>query len=581
MFYEKIHIGGCSMKHRGNRFVVLVLCMVCLFLTMIPARSFAAEITSVKQAEEIIAQQQEMIDEAQAKVDEANSFLVKENVPMYATFWALLPPVVAIVLALLTKEVYFSLFLGIVAGSLFYANFNLEKTMNYIFVDGIIAQAADSYHVGILIFLVVLGIMVSLMNKVGGSAAYGKWACTKISSKRGAILSTFGLGALIFVDDYFNCLTVGSVMRPVTDKFKISRAKLAYIIDATAAPICIIAPVSSWAAAVTSSIEVEDGFALFVKAIFYNYYAILTIAMIIIMAILKFDFGPMKIHEKNAEKGDVFTTSDRPYEDSNIDYENKKGKVIDLVLPVIILVISSVFGMIYTGGFFSDDVSLIDAFANCDASVGLVYGSFIALVLTFFIYIPRKVITFKEFANSFVEGFKAMVPAVLILIFAWTLGGITRKLGADEFVADFVYQSAEGLTKFLPAIIFIIAAGLAFATGTSWGTFGILLPIVVAVVQPGSEMMTIIISACLAGSVCGDHLSPISDTTIMASTGAQCNHLNHVTTQLPYALLVASVSFVCYLLAAFIQNKWIMLPVSILLLLSVLLVAKKLTTKAD
>lgn len=569
---------GNFMKHKEKRVLSALLFLLCLVMLCLPMKVYASEITSKEQAEEIVAEQESIISDAEAKMEEANHYLVEKEVPMYATFWALVPPIVAIVLALLTKEVYFSLFLGIVAGCLFYANFNIEKMMDALFVNGIIAQIADSYHVGILIFLVILGIMVSLMNKVGGSAAYGRWAGGKISSKRGALLSTFSLGALIFVDDYFNCLTVGSVMRPVTDKHKISRAKLAYIIDATAAPICIIAPISSWAAAVTSSIDVDDGFSIFVKAIFYNYYALLTIAMIIIMAFLKFDFGPMAKHERNAEKGDLFTTTDRPYAEDKEEKE-KKGKVIDLVLPVIALVISSVCGMIYTGGFFHGEANLIEAFANCDASVGLVYGSFIALVITFFIYIPRRVISFREFAESFVDGFKAMVPAILILIFAWTLGGITKRLGANQFVETIVSGSAEGFKMFLPSIIFLIATGLAFATGTSWGTFGILLPIVVAVVTPGSEMMIISISSCLAGAVCGDHISPISDTTIMASTGAQCNHINHVTTQLPYALLVAAVSCVCYILAAFIQNKWIMLPIAFALLFVVLLVIKSVTQK--
>lgn len=573
------------MRHKSRRllaFCMIVLCMSFMFTSKyVAADSSEQEYSSVEEAESVIAEQEEIASAAGEVIAGANEYIVKESVPMYATFWALIPPVVAIVLALVTKEVYFSLFLGIVAGALFYSNFNIEKTVQNIFVGGIINELSDPYNVGILIFLVILGIMVSLMNKVGGSAAYGRWASSKITSKRGALLSTFGLGALIFVDDYFNCLTVGSVMRPVTDKFKISRAKLAYIIDATAAPICIIAPISSWAAAVSSSIETEDGLALFVKSIFYNYYALLTIAMIIIMAILKFDFGPMKIHEKNAENGDLFTTKDRPFAEDMEDKNEKKGKVIDLILPVIVLVISCVCGMIYTGGFFHGEANLIDAFANCDASLGLVYGSFIALVLTFFIYIPRKVISFKEFAESFVDGFKAMVPAILILTFAWTLGGMTSKLGADVFVANFVEDSAEGLTSFLPGIIFLIAGGLAFATGTSWGTFGILLPIVVAVVNPGSEMMVILISACLAGAVLGDHISPISDTTIMASTGAQCNHINHVSTQLPYAITVAAVSFVCYIMAAFVQNKWIMLPIAFALMFVTILVIRMFTNKKE
>lgn len=561
-------------KSRRTCFVML-LAMV---LLMIPVSAYQAEATSyqtVEEAESYIETQEEIANDAASKIEEAQNYITKQKTPMYATFWALVPPLVAIALALITKEVYFSLFIGIVAGALFYANFNLERMMDTIFVHGMVAKISSSYNVGILMFLVMLGIMVSLMNKAGGSAAYGRWATTKIKSKRAAMLSTFGLGALIFVDDYFNCLTVGSVMRPVTDKFKISRAKLAYIIDATAAPVCIIAPISSWAAAVTGVVEGYDGFDLFVRAIPYNLYAILTIVMIIVMAMMKFDYGPMKRHEINAENGDLYTTAARPYaSEEAVGETEKKGKVIDLILPVIVLIACCIWGMIYTGGFF-DGVSLQDAFAGCDASVGLVYGSFLALVITFFIYIPRKVLTFREFAESFVEGFKAMVPAILILIFAWTLSGMTSLLGADVYVAGIVENSAGALQWFLPVIIFLISIGLAFATGTSWGTFGILLPIVVNVLTPGSEMLIISISACLAGAVCGDHISPISDTTIMASTGAQSDHINHVTTQLPYALTVAAVSAVGYILAAFIQNWLIVLPISIVLLVLVLFVLKQ------
>ncbi|WP_242657987.1 Na+/H+ antiporter NhaC family protein [Lachnoclostridium phytofermentans] len=490
---------------------------------------------------------------------------------MYATIWALVPPIIAIGLALITKEVYFSLFVGILTGALFYSNFNLEKTISTVFVSGVISKLSDVDNVGILIFLVVLGIMVSLMNKVGGSAAYGKWAGQKITTRRGAMLATFGLGALIFVDDYFNCLTVGSVMRPVTDKYKISRARLAYIIDATAAPICIIAPISSWAAAVSGVVEGNDGFTLFLRSIPYNFYALLTIVMVVTMAIMQFDFGPMRKHEENALKGDLFTTGNRPFEDGEV-VTNGKGKVIDLILPVLVLIVCCVLGMVYTGGFFHGEAGFMEAFANCDASLSLVYGSFLALVVTFFFYIVRRVLSLKEFAESFTDGFKAMVPAILILIFAWTLSGITRMLGADVFVANIVQNSAGALQLFLPAIIFAISVGLAFATGTSWGTFGILLPIVVAILEPGSEMLIISISACLAGAVCGDHVSPISDTTIMSSAGAQCDHMNHVTTQLPYALIVAAVSLVAYIIAAFIQNVWISLPIAIALMLIVLFV---------
>ncbi len=560
------------MKHLGRRkynFLIALFAVMLLFAPITCKAEEEAAFQSVKEAEEYILQQEEITGNASVNIEQAEQYIKEQTMPMYATIWALVPPIVAIALALITKEVYFSLFIGILTGALFYANFNLEKMIHTVFVSGIISKLSDSYNVGILIFLVILGIMVALMNRVGGSAAYGKWASQKIKSRRGAMLSTLGLGALIFVDDYFNCLTVGSVMRPVTDKYKISRARLAYIIDATAAPICIIAPISSWAAAVSGVVEGADGFSLFLKSIPYNFYALLTIVMAIVMAFLQFDFGPMRTHEENALKGDLFTTKSRPFEDSET-VSNGKGKVIDLLLPVIILIICCVCGMLYTGGFFHGEAGFVEAFANCDASLSLVYGSFLTLVITFFFYTSRKVLTLKEFADSFSEGFKAMVPAILILTFAWTLSGMTRMLGADVFVANLVQNSAEGLQLFLPAIIFAISAGLAFATGTSWGTFGILLPIVVAILDPGSEMLIISISACLAGAVCGDHISPISDTTIMASTGAQCDHMSHVSTQLPYALVVAVVSMISYMIAGFIQNAWIALPIAIAFMLIVI-----------
>lgn len=497
------------------------------------------------------------------------------------TFWALVPPIVAIALALLTKEVYSSLFIGIATGALLYSDLNLEKAFVGIFqgfenadgemAGGMIPKIADSGNVGILIFLVVLGILVVLMNKAGGSAAYGKWAATKIKGKRGASLATFGLGALIFVDDYFNCLTVGSVMRPITDSHKVSRAKLAYIIDATAAPICIIAPISSWAAAVTGVVEGYNGLDLFIRSIPYNLYALLTIVMVIAISLLNLDYGPMKRHEDNAAKGDIYTTKERPYADAVEEKVSSRGKVIDLVLPVICLIVCCILGMIYSGGFFDpaneNYMDFVMAFANCSASLGLTLGSALALILTFLIYIPRKVLTFRQFMDSFAEGFKAMVPAILILVFAWTLSGMTNTLGADVFVAGLLKESAGAFNIFLPAILFLIAVGLSFSTGTSWGTFGILLPIVVPVLPANSELLIITISACLAGAVCGDHCSPISDTTIMASTGAQCDHVNHVSTQLPYALTVAAVSFIGYILAGFVQSVYVVLPVSILLLL--------------
>ncbi len=560
-----------------KRTFVYVLLAMTLLLAMPQLKALASEGTyaSVEDAKGVIEEQSAVADDAAAVIEDAELYITEQTVPMYATFCALVPPLIAIVLALITKEVYTSLFIGILFGALFYANFNIEGMFSTLFVSGMIAKISDSWNIGILIFLVILGILVSLMNKVGGSAAYGKWAATKIKSKRGALLSTAGLGALIFVDDYFNCLTVGSVMRPVTDKFNISRAKLAYIIDATAAPVCILAPISSWAAAVSGVVEGYSGLSLFVKAIPYNYYALLTLLMIVVMAVLRFDFGAMKKNEENAENGDLYTTKDRPYAAAQAaEQKETKGKVIDLVLPVIILIVCCVLALLYTGGFFGGGLSIFEAFEGCDASIGLVYGSFITLVLTFFLYIPRKVITFKEFAKSFTEGFCAMVPAIMILIFAWTLGAMTGLLGADVFVASIVKSSAGALNLFLPAIVFLIALGLAFSTGTSWGTFGILLPIVVNVLTPGSELLIISVSACLAGAVCGDHVSPISDTTIMASTGAQCDHINHVSTQMPYALLVAAVSFVCYIIAALLQNAWISLAIAVLLMVAVLLVVK-------
>ena len=486
---------------------------------------------------------------------------------MYATAWSLVPPLVAIILALITKEVYSSLFVGIVVGGLFYSNFNLKQAYLTILTNetdgGLLAKLADSWNVGIIIFLVILGIMVSLMNKAGGSAAYGEWARSKIKTRKGALLSTFMLGVLIFVDDYFNCLTVGSVMRPVTDTHKISRAKLAYIIDATAAPVCIIAPISSWAAAVAGVVDGVNGLDLFIRAIPYNFYALLTIITMITLTILNFDFGPMRQHERNAQlNNDIYTTESRPFADNTDGVVTGKGKVIDLVLPVIVLIISCVIGMIYTGGFFEGE-TFVNAFAGCDASIGLLLGSTGALLITFLIYIPRRVLTFDEFMSCLPEGFKAMVPAILILTFAWTLSGITGLLGAKEFVAGILASNLGMYQVLLPVIVFLIAVFLAFATGTSWGTFGILLPIVVPILDPTSEILVITVAATLAGAVCGDHCSPISDTTIMASTGAQCDHINHVSTQLPYAFTVAAVSAVNYILAAWLQNWMLNLPIAI------------------
>ncbi len=501
----------------------------------------------------------------------------EEYVPsMYASFWALVPPVVAIVLALITKEVYSSLFIGVLIGGLFYSGFSFETTITHVFQDGIIGVLSDSYNVGILVFLVVLGIMVCLMNKAGGSAAFGRWAEVHIKSRAGAQLATILLGVLIFIDDYFNCLTVGSVMRPVTDKHNISRAKLSYLIDATAAPVCIIAPISSWAAAVTGFVEGEDGLSIFVRAIPYNFYALLTIVMMLGLVLMKVDYGSMKTHEKNAqEKGDLYTTPDRPYANAEEETASSKGSVVDLVFPIACLIICCVIGMIWSGGFFAGE-GFVTAFSNSDASVGLAVGSFFAFVITIVFYLIRRVLRFHECMSCIPDGFKAMVPAILILTLAWTLKAMTDSLGAAEFVAGAMENAAGGLVNFLPAIIFLVGCFLAFATGTSWGTFGILIPIVVAVFAGTNETMMIIsISACMAGAVCGDHCSPISDTTIMASAGAQCNHVNHVSTQLPYALTVAAVSFVTYLVAGFVQTAFVALPVGIVLMIVTLIILRK------
>lgn len=503
--------------------------------------------------------------------------IIRSDVRVYGTVVALIPPIIAIVLALLTKEVYLSLFVGIFSGSLLYTFFQPVATVSKTF-ELMISKVADSWNVGIILFLVMLGIMVSMMNKAGGTRAYGEWACRKIKSRTGASLATFALGAMIFVDDYFNCLTVGSVMRPVTDKQKVSRAKLAYLIDATAAPICIIAPISSWAAAVTSVAPEGEGLSLFIKSIPFNFYALLSIITIIAITLMKFDYGPMKIHEKNAANGDLFTSGVKQEDETEAGAVNAKGKVIDLILPVIVLIVFCVVGIVYTGGFF-DGVDFMTAFVDCDASLGLVLGSFVAVAFTFFFYLLRKKLSFSELTGTFTEGFKAMVPAILILTFAWTLSGITQELGAKVFVAEFVRNNAAGLSWMLPAIIFLIAAGLAFATGTSWGTFGILLPIVCAVFPSGDIMMVLSISACLAGAVCGDHCSPISDTTIMASAGARCDHMNHVSTQLPYALTVAAVSFVGFLLSGLIKNWFITFPITAALMVATLLVIKLLDKK--
>ncbi len=503
---------------------------------------------------------------------------VESPSPFYNTFWSLIPPIIAIALALITKEVYSSLFLGILVGGLLYSNFAFEATILHVFNDGIVASVTDSYNMGILIFLIILGSMVCLMNKAGGSAAFGRWAKDHIKSRVGAQLASVLLGVLIFIDDYFNCLTVGSVMRPITDKHNISRAKLAYIIDATAAPICIIAPISSWAAAVAGFAEDGQGFNLFLRAIPYNYYALLTIVMMVGMILMKAEFGPMAKYEKNAiEKGDLFSGSN-PYAGAEDDAPEDKGRVLDLVLPVVVLIICCVIGMIYSGGFF-DGEGFITAFSNSDASVGLMLGSAFALVFTLVYYLIRRSMSFKEMMGCIPEGFKAMVPAIMILTFAWSLKAMTDSLGAKFFVRDFVRSSATGVQMLLPVIVFVIGCLLAFATGTSWGTFGILIPIVQSVFSMDNPMAIVCISACMAGAVCGDHCSPISDTTIMASAGAQCDHVNHVSTQLPYAITCAVVSGLTYLIVGCLVYAGLPgllgLPVGIVLMLGTLAMLRK------
>lgn len=513
---------------------------------------------------------------------------------VYSTIGALLPPVIAIALALITKEVYSSLFVGIAIGALLYANGNLELMLNTMLFNedgGMITKLADSWNVGILVFLVILGIMVALMNKVGGSAAFGQWASQNIKTRVGAQLATIALGVLIFVDDYFNCLTVGSVMRPVTDRHQVSRAKLAYLIDATAAPVCIIAPVSSWAAAVTSSVPKGsdiNGFSMFLNTIPYNFYALTTLLMMILLTVMKFDFGSMKLHEDNARKGDLFSTDARPYGDVDEKSETlPRGSVIDLVLPVAVLIACCIVGMVYTGGYFSGE-SFVDAFANADASKGLVLGSMVTFFFVFCFYMVRDVMTFKDFTECIPMGFKAMVAPIMILTMAWTLSGMTGLLGAKYYVHDLVAGSAGVLKMFLPAIVFVVAMFLAFSTGTSWGTFAILIPVVCNVFGSGDthEMLVISIAACLSGAVCGDHCSPISDTTIMASAGAHSDHVNHVSTQLPYALTAAGVSVVGYLLAGAIAYfsesslALVSLPVTLGLMFVTLLVMRAYVNKS-
>lgn len=493
---------------------------------------------------------------------------------MFGTFWALVPPIIAIGLALITKEVYSSLFIGAVAGALFYAGFHVEA-LDSLLNDGIVAAISD--NAGIFMFLVLLGILVALLNKAGGSAAFGRWAKTHIKTRGGVMLATFLLGVLIFVDDYFNCLTVGSVMRPVTDGHRISRAKLSYLIDATAAPICMIAPISSWAAAVSGVVEDYSGFDLFVRAIPFNFYSLLTIVMVLFLCKSGMDYGPMRRHELNAiRNGDLFTEGEQP--EAVQEVSNPRARVIDLVLPIVVLVVLCVAGLIYSG-VLAGGVGIFGAFENCDAFFGLPWGALIALVFTVIYFIARRVITFKEAMSCVPQGFCAMVPAILILTLATSLKNMTSLLGAKEFVGTLMKSASSGLYSLLPAVIFLVACGLAFATGTSWGTFGILIPIVTEVFKADFTLMIVGVSACLAGAVFGDHVSPISDTTIMASAGAQCNHINHVSTQFPYAATVAAVSFVTYIVAGFVPNAYIVLPIGIVLMIATLLVIRSVTNR--
>ena len=497
------------------------------------------------------------------------------------TLWSLFPPVVAIGLALITKEVYSSLFVGVLVGGLLSAGFNPLKTMDKITNDGLISAVSGT--AGIFIFLVVLGVIVALLNNAGGSQAFGNWAAKHVKTKVGAALATFLFGILIFIDDYFNCLTVGAVMRPVTDEAKISRAKLSYLIDATAAPVCMIAPISSWAAAVSEYVpEGQDGLSLFIKAIPFNFYSLLTFVFIIAITLMKFDFGPMRLHELNAAKGDLFTSGGEVKDEDEVEYDEEevldksRARVFDLILPIVVLIGICVYALYYIGQ--SGGLNFAEAFGNTDATVGLPWGGLIALVVVMIYFIARRLVTFKQAMACIPKGFKAMVPAILILTLATSLKNMTGLLESDTFVKE-ALANVEGLNNFLPAIIFLVACGISFATGTSWGTFGILIPIVLAIFPLGSQLGIICMSACLAGSVCGDHCSPISDTTIMSSAGAQCDHINHVSTQIPYSLTVAGISFVCYLISGFVTSWYITLPIGIVLTVGTLFILKLINSK--
>jgi len=546
--------------------LILTLAMSCIsvFATGEDAAPATAPVTEAEVSEEAAD------DAAEGESEESPS-------PFYGTALSLLPPAIAIILALITKEVYSSLFIGIAVGALLASNFSVNGTIDTIISTGFLASIKGS--AGIFMFLVLLGVLVALLNKTGASAAFGRWAQKNIKSRAGASLATFALGVLIFIDDYFNCLTVGSVMQPVTDSHKISRAKLAYLIDATAAPICMIAPISSWAAAVSDYAAGTgyNGLELFIRAIPYNFYSLLTLGFIVCISLMKFDFGPMAIHERNAmEKGDLFTSGSE-HDAVETESGNPRSRVLDLVLPIVVLIVLTVFAIVYFGGIF-DGVSFVDAFAATDVLTALPWGGLIALIIAVIYLICRRIISFKDAMACIPEGFKAMVPAITILTFAGTLKNMTNSLGSDIFV-DNLMSDVGHLQFFLPAVIFIVACLISFSTGSSWATFGILIPIVTEVFLPSSELMYIGMSACLAGSVCGDHCSPISDTTIMSSAGARCDHINHVSTQLPYAITVAAISFVCFILAAFIQNWLIVLPLSFGIMVLTLFVIKHFTQK--
>lgn len=550
--------------------MMLVMIVLSVFTLGIVAESEATDTTAV--AAETVA---DTTVDTSAETDTAAATDDSGSDNMFiGTFWSLIPPVVAIVLALITKEVYSSLFIGILVGGLFAAQFSPLKTVDAIINDGLISAVSGS--AGIFIFLVILGILVALINKTGAAAAFGKWAQMHVKTRIGAILATFALGVLIFSDDYFNCLTVGSVMLPVTDSHKISRAKLAYLIDATAAPVCMIAPISSWAAAVSEYAEGTgySGLELFIRAIPYNYYSLMTLAFILLITFMRVDYGPMLLHENNAlEKGDLFTTGvsdNRSKEELEV---NDKGRVFDLIIPIVVLIVVCVFGLVYVGGIL-DGTDFVSAFSATDATVGLPWGGLITLVITIIYLIARRVITFKDAMECIPKGFIAMVPAILILTFATALKNMTTLLSAKEFIASLMEGAAAGLHNFLPAVIFIVACFLSFSTGTSWGTFGILIPIVVGIFPATSDLLFIGISACLAGAVCGDHCSPISDTTIMSSAGAQCDHINHVQTQLPYAITVAICSFVGYIVGGLCRNGWIGLVAATVATVGSVMVAK-------